>query len=134
MTMTTRSSRRVNPSARNPNPLALALSGPFGTGMLIDTAPIFIPHCTQSSRPAKVVEHRMILDVILDVILHGILHGFGAFNRGSIRPWDRIVGIGSIMSERTPGVSRVTRYIVGKQPVSTPTATTPPVPPLTRLP
>src|SRR5260370_41090947 len=105
MTMTTRSSRRVNPAARNPNPLGLALSGPFGTGMLIDTAPIFIPHCTQSSRPAKVVEHRMILDAILDVIVHGILHGFGAFNRGSIRPWDRIYGIGLILCAGEPDVS-----------------------------
>src|ERR1700681_3707160 len=102
MTMTTRSSRRVNPAARNPNPLRVALSGPCSAGMLIDTAPIFIPHCTQSSRPAKVGEHRMIPDAILDVIRDVILHGFGAFRRGSIRAWERVGGNQSIMSNPQP--------------------------------
>src|ERR1700722_11748660 len=41
MTMTTRSSSRVNPAARDPRLLELALSGPCSNGMLIDTAPSF---------------------------------------------------------------------------------------------
>ena len=76
----------------------------------------------------------MILDVILDVIRDVILHGFGAFNRASIRAWERVVGTESIMSKRTPGVSRMTRYIVCKQAVSTATGTNRHVPPILRLP
>ena len=76
----------------------------------------------------------MILDVILDVILGVILHGFGAFGRGSILPWDRVVGTESIMSKRRPGESRMTRYIVRKQAVSTATGTNRHVPPILRLP
>src|SRR5260221_12896836 len=113
MTMTTRSSRRVNPAARNPGPLGIALSGPCGTGMLIDTSPIFIPHCTQSSRPAKVGEHRMIPDVILDVIRDVILHGFGGFGRASFRPWEQVVGTESIMSKQQPRSLPISRGIPG---------------------
>ena len=76
----------------------------------------------------------MIPDVILDVILHAILHGFGAYGRRSILPWDRVVGFESIMSKRRPGESRMTRYIVRKQAVSTATGTNRHVPPILRLP
>jgi len=44
----------------------------------------------------------MIPAVILDVIRDVILHGFGAFRRGSIRPWEQVVGSESIMSKRPP--------------------------------
>jgi hypothetical protein len=76
----------------------------------------------------------VILEVIPDVILHAILHGFGAFGRGSILPWDRVVGFESIMSKRQPDQSRMTRYIVCKQAVSTATGTNRHVPPILRLP
>ena len=49
--------------------------------------------------------------MIPDVIQDAILHGFGALRRGSIRPWERVVGIQSIMSKRQPrslpGSSRI---------------------------
>src|ERR1700733_7110784 len=57
MTITTRSSRRVNPAARDPWLLGLALSEPSSTDMLIDTAPIFatlyavIPSCEGRRTP-----------------------------------------------------------------------------------
>ena len=76
----------------------------------------------------------MIPDVILDLILDVILHGFGAFRRGSIRAWERVVGTESIMSKRRPSGSRMTRYIVCKQAVSTATGTNRHVPPILRLP
>ena len=44
----------------------------------------------------------MIPDVILDVIRDVILHRFGAFGRGSIPAWERVVGSESIMSKRRP--------------------------------
>ena len=72
--------------------------------------------------------------MIPDVILHAILHGFGALSRGSILPWDRVVGFESIMSKRQPDQSRMTRYIVRKQAVSTATGTNRHVPPILRLP
>ena len=76
----------------------------------------------------------VILDVILDVILHAILHGFGAFGRGSILPWDRVVGFESIMSNRQPDQSRMTRYIVRKQAVKLAIGTNRHVPSILRLP
>jgi hypothetical protein len=76
----------------------------------------------------------VILDVILEVILHAILHGFGAFGRGSILPWDRVVGFESIMSKRQPDQSRMTRYIVRNQVVKLATGTNRHVPPILRLP
>jgi len=76
----------------------------------------------------------MIPAVILDVIRDVILHGFGAFRRGSIRAWERVVGTESIMSKRRPSGSRMTRYIVSKQAVSTATGTNRHVPPILRLP
>jgi hypothetical protein len=75
----------------------------------------------------------MIPEVILDVILDVILHGFVASRRGSIRPWDRIVGLESIMSKSRSGATRTTRYIVCKQAVSTATGTNRHVPPILRL-
>ena len=90
----------------------------------------------------------MIPAVILDVILEVILHGFGAFGRASIRPCEQLLGTGSIMSKRqprnpsvsrgipsqAPSLSRLTRYIVCKQAVSTATGTNRDVPPILRLP
>ena len=76
----------------------------------------------------------MIPAVILDVIRDVILHGFGAFGRGSIRAWERVVGTESIMSKRRPGASRMTRYIVCKQAVSTAIGANRHVPPVLRLP
>jgi hypothetical protein len=76
----------------------------------------------------------MIPDVILDLIRDVILHGFGAFRRGSIRAWERVVGTESIMFKRRPSGSRMTRYIVCNQAVSTATGTNRHVPPILRLP
>jgi hypothetical protein len=76
----------------------------------------------------------MIPDVILDLIRDVILHGLGAFRRGSIRAWERVVGTESIMFKRRPGGSRMTRYIVCNQAVSTATGTNRHVPPILRLP
>src|SRR6267378_195613 len=122
MTMTTSSSSRVNPAARNPSLLAMAPPGCRRTGMLIVAAPIVTPHCTQSSRPAKVGEHRMIVQ------------GYLSLRRGSIRLWERVVGIDSIMYKRRRGERQMTRYIVSKQTVRTATGTHLHVLPVFRLP
>jgi hypothetical protein len=84
----------------------------------------------------------MIPDAILDVIRDVILHGFGTFRRGSIRAWEPVGGNESIMSNpqpsgirgQGPGGSRMTRYIVCNQAVSTAIGTNRHVPPILRLP
>jgi hypothetical protein len=84
----------------------------------------------------------MIPDVKWILIRDVILHGFGAFRRGSIRAWERVGGNESIMFKRQPsgipgpgpGGSRMTRYIVCNQAVSTATGTNRHVPPILRLP
>jgi hypothetical protein len=76
----------------------------------------------------------MIPHVILDVILDLILHGFEASRRRSIRPWDRVVGLESIMSKLRPGATRMTRYIVCKQALKLAIGTNRHVPPILRLP
>jgi hypothetical protein len=76
----------------------------------------------------------MIPGCEMDLIRDVILHGFGALRRGSIRAWERIVGLESIMSKSRSGATRMTRYIVSKQAVSTATGTNRHVPPILRLP
>src|SRR5579864_1038009 len=100
MTMTTRSSSKVNPAARDPRLLGLALSGPCSTRILIDAAPIFKVHCTQLSQPAEVGEHLMIL------------HGFVASGAARFDPGTDSSESNQLCPSSKPGESRTTRYIV----------------------
>ena len=63
-----------------------------------------------------------------------IVQGYRSLCLGSFRPWERVVGIASIMYKRRRGERQMTRYIVSKQAVRTATGTNRHVPSVLRLP
>jgi hypothetical protein len=63
-----------------------------------------------------------------------IVQGYRSLCLGSFRPWERVVGIASIMYKRRRGERQMTRYIVSEQAVRTATGTNRHVLPVFRLP